>query len=340
MKRHFERQADYCSAFGADLTARLLRQLSNCICASSALGQRIFNWPGDPAPEADNIPLRLAGGLHALLLAGKARELAPIYRKGAIADADMQTLLQAVLQRHDAELTAFIENAPQAYEVRRAAGIIAAAHWLKAYNGCHLIASELGASAGLNLLFDKFHLALGDGYGPQNSPVQLTPQWQGPLPRSARFCLWDAQGCDLAPLDVKQPQDLLRLRSYIWADQPERRARTDAAISLNPPLPQKSSAIEFLRQRFAQPWTGCHLIYSTVAWQYFSKEEQKDIAELIATRGAASKSPLAWLRIEADGNSPGAGMRLDLWPEQKRIELGRIDFHGRWITWAAPQLGH
>ena len=117
-------------------------------------------------------------------------------------------------------------------------------------------------------------------------------------------------------------------------------ARTDAAISLNPPLPQKSSAIEFLRQRFAQPWTGCHLIYSTVAWQYFSKEEQKDIAELIATRGAASKSPLAWLRIEADGKSPGAGMRLDLWPEQKRIELGRMDFHGRWITWAAPQLGH
>ena len=124
-----------------------------------------------PPPEADNLPLRLAGGLHALLLSGKARELAPIYRKGAIADADMQTLLQAVLQRHDAELTAFIENAPQANEVRRAAGIIAAAHWLKAYNGCHLIASELGASAGLNLLFDKFHLALGDGYGPQNSSV-------------------------------------------------------------------------------------------------------------------------------------------------------------------------
>jgi len=67
-----------------------------------------------------------------------------------------------------------------------------------------------------------------------------------------------------------------------------------------------------LHQRFAQPWTGCHLIYSMVAWQYFSKEEQKETAELIATRGAASTSPLAWLRTEADGKSPGAGMRLDL----------------------------
>jgi hypothetical protein len=42
MKRHFERQADYCSTFGTDLTAWLLRQLSNYICASSALGQRII----------------------------------------------------------------------------------------------------------------------------------------------------------------------------------------------------------------------------------------------------------------------------------------------------------
>ena len=89
MKRHFERQATYCSAFGADLTARLLRQLPDCISPSSALGQRITNWPGDPAPEADNLPLRLAGGLHALLLSPKARDLAPIYRSGAMADAEL-----------------------------------------------------------------------------------------------------------------------------------------------------------------------------------------------------------------------------------------------------------
>ena len=330
MKAHFERQATYCSAFGADLTARLLRHLPDCILPSSALGQRIANWPGDAAPEADNLPLRLAGGLHALLLSAKAPELAPIYRSGAMADAELPKLLRAVLQRHDAELAAFIANAPQTNEVRRAAGLIA-------HTGCDLIASELGASAGLNLIFDRFHLALGDGYGPPNSPVQLNPTWQGSLPPAAPYLLRDAQGCDLAPLDLRQRQDLLRLHAYIWADQPERRARTDAAISLNPPLPKKSSAIEFLRQRLASPWSGCHLIYSTVAWQYFSKDEKSQITELITTRGANSQAPLAWLRIEADGKSPGAGMRLDLWPEQKRIDLGRMDFHGRWITWTAPK---
>ena len=169
--------------------------------------------------------------------------------------------------------------------------------------------------------------------------MKLAPKWQGALPLPVPHRLHDAQGCDLEPLDLRQPQDLLRLRAYIWADQPERRTRAVAAISLKPPLPHRSSAIEFLRQRLAAPWIGCHLIYSTVAWQYLSQDEKSQITDLIATRGAEAKSPLAWLQIEADGKSPGAAMQLDLWPEQKRIELGRMDFHGRWITWTAPQPG-
>jgi hypothetical protein len=105
-----------------------------------------------PAPEADNLPLRLVGGMHALLLSENVRELAPIYLSRTIADADMPTLLQAVLQRHDDELAAFIANDLQTNEVWRAARLIAAAHSLKAYNGSDFIASKLGASAGLNLV--------------------------------------------------------------------------------------------------------------------------------------------------------------------------------------------
>ena len=32
---------------------------------------RLNSWPGDPAPDKDNIPLKLAAGLHALLLSGQ-----------------------------------------------------------------------------------------------------------------------------------------------------------------------------------------------------------------------------------------------------------------------------
>ena len=58
-----------------------------------------------------------------MLLSAKARDLAPIYRSGAMADAELPAVLRSVLQRHDAELTAFIANAPQTNEVRRAAGL-------------------------------------------------------------------------------------------------------------------------------------------------------------------------------------------------------------------------
>ena len=123
--------------------------------------------------------------MHALLLSEKVRELVPIYLSRAIADADMPTRLQAVLQRHDAEPTAFIANDLQTNEVWRAARFIAAAHSLKAYNGSDFIASKLGASTSLNLVFNRFHLPLGNGFGPQNSPVQLTSKWQGTLPLPA-----------------------------------------------------------------------------------------------------------------------------------------------------------
>ena len=56
MKRHCQRQATYCSAFGADFTARLLRQLLNCISASRDLGQRIANWPSDPRARGRQPP--------------------------------------------------------------------------------------------------------------------------------------------------------------------------------------------------------------------------------------------------------------------------------------------
>ena len=48
-----------------------------------------------------------------MLLSAKARDLDPIYRSGAMADAELPAVLRSVLQRHDAELTAFIANAPQ-----------------------------------------------------------------------------------------------------------------------------------------------------------------------------------------------------------------------------------
>ena len=46
---------------------------------------------------SDNVPLRLAGDLQALLLSNQAPELAPIYQAGGVADRYLPELVQSVL---------------------------------------------------------------------------------------------------------------------------------------------------------------------------------------------------------------------------------------------------
>jgi hypothetical protein len=41
--------------------------------------------------------------------------------------------------------------------------------------------------------------------------------------------------------------------------------------------------------------------------------------------------------MESDGKAPGAAMVLRLWPQDVTVDLGRVDFHGRWIKWKATQ---
>ncbi|MFD2853815.1 DUF2332 family protein [Seohaeicola zhoushanensis] len=59
-----------------------------------------------------------------------------------------------------------------------------------------------------------------------------------------------------------------------------------------------------------------HLIYHTIAWQYFPAEKQAEGTALIeaAGAGATASRPLAWLGLEADGGTEGAAITLRLWP--------------------------
>jgi hypothetical protein len=147
-------------------------------------------------------------------------------------------------------------------------------------------------------------------------------------------------GVDLNPLDPVT--DRLRLLSYIWPDQTERLARTEAALDaaarLRPPV-ARGDAIDWLAHRLATPRPGrLHLVCHTVAWQYFPAEAQARGRALLAEAGARAtpEAPLAHLGMEADGQEPGAAVNLTLWPGGHSEPLGRADFHGRWLTWSAP----
>ena len=166
--------------------------------------------------------------------------------------------------------------------------------------------------------------------------MTLNPDWTGPLPPLASPTILEHRGVDLNPLDPVA--DRLRLLAYLWPDQPERIARTRAALEIasgRPPSVDKGDAADWLARRLQAPRPGAlHLIYHTVAWQYFAPATQT--RALAAMQDAGRRTPIARLSLEADGQAPGAALDVTLWPGGETLRLGRADLHGRWVHWQAP----
>ena len=337
----FEAQARACAALGSPFTAGLLRCLGAGIRAGNPLADRLLTWPGDRTALGDAVPLRLAGGLHALVLTGQDPSLAAFYTLHAPIP---WPVLAAALDRHQDFLMHFIDSAPQTNEVRRSAVLIAAGHWLTARFGLPMVLSELGASAGLNLLWDRYALvAAGQVHGPEDAVLTLAPVWDGPALPDARPHIASRASVDLNPLDPVA--DRVRLMAYLWADQTERLERTEIALSeaarLRPKI-ARGDAGDWLETRLATPHPGqLHLVFHTVAWQYFPAATQAMGRALLEKAGADATpdAPLAHLAMEADGTpNDGAALTLRLWPQGETLALGRADFHGRWVRWRVPPL--
>lgn len=335
-------QARACKDLGSSFTARLLDLLADDLTPDSPLGPRLFNWPGDIGPSAASVPLRLAGALHALVLSGTDPRLAAAYPPHEVPDDTLRAALLQALHDHAATLDRFLDSPPQTNEVARSAVLIAAAAWLRARYPLPLPLrlSELGASAGLNLNFDAFALQAGPTrLGPTDPALLLAPDWRGPPPPDQPIEVTERRGVDLSPIDPSDPAARLRLRAYVWADQTERLHRLDRALALLPAPVDRSDAAPWLAQRLEEPQPNTlHLVYHTVAWQYFPPKTQAACTAALHEAGAraTSDTPLAHLGMEGDGTTPGAALTLTLWPGGRTIPLGRADFHGRWVEWAAP----
>ncbi len=332
----FLAQARACTALGSPFTARLCTLAAERLDRSTPVGARLLDWPGDPATNADSVPLRLAGALHLLVVRGHAG-LAPHWPPASTSDDALWDAVTAAFATDGPAITDRLASAPQTNEVRRAAALIPALHIAATWAGRPLALYELGASAGLNLLSDRVALLAGGArLGPADPVFTLTPDWSGPAPVACPGLAVAARhGVDLNPLDIASETDRLTLLSYLWADQPERRDRTSAAIAAARAAGlciDRDDAADWLAARLpgADP---AHLpvVIHTVAWQYFSPATQARAQA--AMRDIGRTRPLARIGMEADAETPGAALTLTLWPGEVVLPLGRVDFHGRWVDW-------
>lgn len=335
----FESQARTCPRLGSPFMGQLMRLFAERDWPDGALRDRAFAWPGDVSAMAASVPLRFAGALHALKLEGHAG-LGAVYPPNAVDDDTLWPAVAEALVTEAAFIDRFIDSAPQTNEVRRAAVLVAAGHWLTARFQMPIQMRELGASAGLNLMWDKFALEVDNvTFGPRSPALTLRPDWTGPLPPKTPPTVAGRRGVDLNPLDPAR--DALRLRAYLWPDQPDRLALTEAAIAWHEADVDQADAIEWLAGQLGPHQGQLRLIYHTIAWQYFPAESQAHGTQLIEDAGAKAtlRSPLAWLSMEVDDVDDGACLTLRLWPGDVTVALGRVDFHGRWVKWTAPAIG-
>jgi hypothetical protein len=198
---------------------------------------------------------------------------------------------------------------------------------------------DLGASAGLTMLFDRYsydydgHLIAGSD--PDAPTLRCAVRGPVPVPDRIPAISWRA-GLDLNPLDVTRDDDVRWLSCLVWPGESDRAERLAAAIATarrDPPPVHRGDLLTDLPALAAQaPAEATLVIYHSAALAYVAAPDRERFARTV--RGLAD----TWLSNEAPGVVPGLPLTefvdgtfvLGL---GGRTPLAFADGHGAWLQW-------
>jgi hypothetical protein len=323
----FQLQARACQALGSEASAAILMRAADGV--DGPLRDLLAPWEAATVRQVvtDAVPLRFLGALHELVLDGEAADLDGAW---------------ALVPRQADRIAAFMGHEPQTNEVRRSACLLGGFLTVAAETGLPMRLFELGASAGLNQLWDRYRYDLGAAgeWGDPASPVRLDTEWRGPAPPlGAPVRVASRAACDRKPVDINDADACRRLRAYIWIDQPERRARLDAAIEMARAAGTRvegADAADWTALRVAPLAGAATVLFHSVFWGYMPAESQAALEATIAELGAraTADAPFAWLRMEPPPtNLARMEVRLTLWPGGEDRLLATCHAQGAWVAW-------
>jgi hypothetical protein len=303
-------------------------------------------FAGLPAPPRSVPGLRLLAALHWLVLSGRAPALAAYYPSagGTLPPRDVWPVAERALREHAAVVRERLTRTVQTNEPGRSAVLFGGLLWVSERFGRPLRLLEIGASGGLNLLADRYaYRVRGERIGDPGSALCFDEPWVGaPVDdlggAAQRLRVVERAGCDPNPLDLGSAADRLTLRSYVWADELDRLARSDAALAVaerEPPVVSAEPAEAWLPPVLAGAAGTATVVWESVMWQYLTPAARTGIAAAITTAGERG-APLAWLRMEpADDDRWGFATTVTTWPGGETRELARSGDHGPPVHWVA-----
>ena len=209
--------------------------------------------------KGERAPNLFFAAVHLLLLKGTRHPLSLYYQGlsgSSLGTDDPYPTFRSFCLEYDEEIRSLISaHLVQTNEVRRCIAIMPALILVSREakdRPLHLV--EIGASAGLNLSWDRYAYDYGEmrRCGDMNSPVQIKCAVKGksipPLPE--RFPEVSARvGIDVNPLDVNDPEATLWLRALVWPEHEERAELLQQAVQVtrqNQPTLIRSDGVESL----------------------------------------------------------------------------------------------
>ena len=336
-------QAEWCDKLGSPLYTKILEAAAEDVERGGPAWKLLEGREREPARGF--LPLRLTGSVHRLVHMGRLPELAELY-PSAGGDVDLDEAPRRfleVLDRHADEVREHLDRPVQTNEVGRCAGLIGGFLVVAGETGFPISALEVGASAGLNLRFDRYgYSANGRTCGDPSSAIRFDDVFEsGTPPLEAPLAVAERRGCDASPLDPRSEEDRLTLLSYVWPDQTHRFALLRAALDIaarDDVMVEKAQAAEWAEGVLATTRPGvATVLFHSIVVQYLTPEEGTALHEAITAAGsrATAEAPFAWLFLEPGGGDQAA-VRLTLWPGGEERLLARTGFHSSPVTWLYP----
>jgi hypothetical protein len=187
---------------------------------------------------------------------------------------------------------------------------------------------ELGCSAGLNLLWDRYGYAYVGGALP-GSPVFRGEERGSPVPVAELPPVRSRVGVDLAPPDLHTDEGVRLLKSFVWVGQEQRLADLDAAIEVwrrDPPEIVVGDLVDELPQLLDREGDDAVLlVWETAVFGYLSEERRERARALLEEADCVFVST----GQPADGSHDYYGLYVD------GDEVAHAEFHGAWIEWLA-----
>ncbi|TMI07763.1 DUF2332 domain-containing protein [Candidatus Bathyarchaeota archaeon] len=297
--------------------------------------------------EKAALPNLFFAAVHLLLLKGEHHQLAAFYpslnNSSKHYDYVYPYFRSFVLEHQEKIHETMMTHSVQTNEVGRCAVLVPAFELVAAQTKRQpLTMIEIGSSAGLTLLWDKYHYRYGEGLecGEPNSPVKIDCSLRGethpPIPRRLPK-VGSRTGIDLSPIDVNDAENVQWLRALVWPDNQKRARQLEPAIRLveqAPPRIITGNALDLLPNLIDKvPGKAPLCIYHSFTLTLVSKEPREKLHSLLTT--ASKKRDLFLVSMEWAANSVTPLLGLAKFSYSVRTEriLARCHSHGEWLEW-------